>query len=67
MVFMTQLQKLHGVTPVVLCWSMPSQARLHAKEAALPGPQWEGIKCCGHVKAATGPLNFLVLWSFDVL
>lgn len=42
MVFMTQLQKLHGVTPVVLCWSTPSQARLHAGEAALPRPSMGG-------------------------
>ena len=41
---------------------MSTQRRQHC-----PGPQWEGIKCRGHVKAATDPLNFFVLWSFDVL
>ena len=67
MAFMTQLQKSHGITSVVLYWSTPSQARLTQRRQHCPGPQWEGIKCRGHVKAATDPLNFFVLWSFDVL
>ena len=68
MVFMTHFKShMASMLPCESIGQCSRQACLPARRQHCPGPQWEGLKHHGHVKAAAGPLNFLLLWSFDVL